>query len=425
MKRYKKISLLLFFTIIILILSYVGRLVKIHQDSLKANKVVLRFAISSHAAVVDEPDESLADFIQKTYMYSEQNDYQQVDAFIINGGLTRDGSANSYMIAEQQIEELVHKETRFFEVVGENDFSTIDDNIDSEILKRARDYVTNVNGFSFVFMTPNYNSYIDKLQWLDDNLSKLCKDNDKPVFLCMYGAIKDTYYGTKTWYSYESDDIKAIIGKYPNVIVFSSATQCPANIGKSIYVDNATYVNNATLSNLHMGFRDMDIMADTGAIYTRTSEVSQCRIVEVYGDGHCAIKTMDTKSGQLYEISGQNEMIWYPCMQMVRDDEGYENISGPVFTQSQILAEDTPYGVALYIPSAIDLDGVLCYQIEFQCVDGTTVVHNVYANEPLYEKECTDNYLIADLQLAQISTIRVIPYDYYGASGLPLIWNNP
>lgn len=423
MKNNKKFKTIIILAIVVLVLSYAGRLIKMNQDSRKSDQVVLRFVISSQAMVSEAYDESLDNFFIKPYEYAEQMTYNRIDAFIMNGGLTADGSDESYAMADEQIQNRLRNGSHFIEVTGEQDFSTVDNNMDSPVLKRAKDQVVNIKGFRFLFLTPNYSSYADKLQWLDAQLEEMTRDNPMPVFVCMYGAMKNTYYGSKSWYTYDYKDMMPIFEKYPTAVVFSSSTMSPANIGRSIFWKNASYVNTGTMSMLHMGYKDFDFEMQTGALFPRSNDVSQCRIVEVYGNGTVSVKTMDLLEGRLYTTAGCNDITWKPGEhETYLTDTLGTSIGVPHFEKKDVVLTTSEEGLVVCFYRAQDENDILLYEILVEDKNRNTIRHFEYATDFLQEPVEYELYLFENLSLEDVNKVEITAYDFCGEKGETLTW---
>lgn len=118
-------------------------------------------------------------------------------------------------------------------------------------------YTYDVNGYTFIILgtdTAEFEeSYIsdEQLAWLDAELAKATA-NGKPAFVVCHQSLKDTHGLPDTWNSpddragtigEQSDEIKAILNKYENVIMISGHLH--TGIGQYTYekIDNFHSVN--------------------------------------------------------------------------------------------------------------------------------------------------------------------------------------
>lgn len=161
----KKFILKYIFLFIVCVILFSGTIKVFHRyrDTLHKDKVVLRFAVTSKSQVFDVTDSNMTAFFEKVYAYSDGQLYNNVDAFIINGNLTGDGSKDAFDAVDEIIENNLRKNTRFFYTTGEDDFSMEDDeNVQEYVMANAKDFTVNINGYDLVFWTPVYNSYADR-----------------------------------------------------------------------------------------------------------------------------------------------------------------------------------------------------------------------------------------------------------------------
>lgn len=118
-------------------------------------------------------------------------------------------------------------------------------------------YSYEVNGYTFIVMGTNKTemeeAYIspEQLEWLDETLDKA--SGKKPVFVVLHQILKDTHGLPLTWGSgknekagsvgEQSDDIKAILNKYKNVILITGHMH--TGFGQYTYqkVDNFHSIN--------------------------------------------------------------------------------------------------------------------------------------------------------------------------------------
>lgn len=426
MKKTRLLKNFIIFVTGVLIFSGCVRMLYAYSITSRKGDVLLRFAVTSGTYVYDEKEEGLTDFIDKVYAYADKQENNRVDAIIINGNLTGDGSKEAFENVKIIKDTNLRDDTRFFFTTGEDDFSMEDeDNVKKYVLGNSSDYVVNVNGYNFVFWSPIYNSYATKFEWVDSQLEELTKYSERPVFVFQYGVLKDTYYGSDNWYTYESEPIMAIMEKYPTVINFSSAALTPANLQNGIYQKNATYINTGILRGMRMNYNQFGFDASSGVRGPHINDASQGRIVEVYGDGSVSIKIMDVNTGNIYKNPYSiNEMVvsFYPGVQetykyTLDKNQSYDI---PFFADTaKIKLQKTEDDVVEIIFSeASDEDGVLIYAVSlFDENKNLIICEYIYSDIALYEDEDFIRYQFEDINIDAIKSVEILPYDVFGKQG--------
>lgn len=348
MKKRKVLYLLIFVMtagIIFLGIRYIRHII----DAAQQDEVVLRFAVSSRSEVDDEENSRLEKFMQSVYSYSEKEKYTGVDGFIINGGLTSKLTAQNMEYVNKICSRILREDTKLLYTYGELDFYNEDeDSIVDQVIYEDENICTNINGYWFILLSPVYNSYESKLKWLSDKLDEVTRYSDKPVFVFQYGAIRDTFYGSETWYCYESDKLLEILERYPTVVDFASSSCTPANVAAGTLKKNATYINTGVLSNTRLNYREFGYDTSESMISGDTKECSQARVVEVYGDNRIVVKTMDVTSGEIYGIAEKSNEI--PKSELLKNPKTEYTDTGAYITADRIMEENNIliYGVDVY-----------------------------------------------------------------------------
>lgn len=430
MKKKKYLIWTILFVAAVLLFSGMVKVIRNKTDEKNKDKVVLRFAVTSKTYVFDEGNTSLENFINKVYEYADTSSYGKVDAFIINGNVTGDGSTTAFKAVTKIADGVLRKGSKLYTTMGEMDFvvGESDEVDDPAIREKIADESVFINGYGFIFMSPVYTSYESKLEWLDKQLSSMTENNNRPVFVFQYAALKNTFYGSETWYTVESEKILDVLEKYDTVVDFASSTGSAANTVRSVYQKNASYVNTGVLTQTRMNYQEFGHDTSAEIINQAAGGVSQCKIVEVYGDGKTEIFTMDLNTGNLYQSpdgSGIMKHVLYPG-----NAENYyytkeKNISGdkPVFNENAQIEfiSVNQDSVEISFENASDRDGVLFYNIIVSDQNGNIVKDiNTYADFAQYEMPEKKNYVINNLQADTAYQIKIIPFDMFGVSGNPI-----
>ncbi|MDD6571576.1 MAG: hypothetical protein PUF12_04205 [Thermoflexaceae bacterium] len=427
MKKKKYLKWMLLLILFVLIFAGTVKRVRLQMEQNNQDEIVLRFAVASKTFVLDESNTSLLNFINKVYDYADHSEYPYVDAFIVNGNVTGDGSEEAFQAVDKITSENLRKESGFYTAMGEMDFIVGEnDKVDDPAIReKIADRVVTIKGFSFVFLSPIYSSYAEKLDWLDEQLGILTKYNEKAVFVFQHAALKDTFYGTENWYTIESMPILDVLEKYPQVVDFASASGTAANTVRSIYQKNATYVNTGTLSQIRMNYQEFGYDTSNEVINSTAASASQCKIVEVYGDGRVEIMTMDINTGNIYRTPMQNELmkqVVYPGKTEKYLYTREMNVSQdvPAFAENakvEILSSGTDH-VEISFANAEDKDGILFYRMLLSDSAGNFIREmNTYSDFVLYEQPQRKNYVIEGLSGRTNYYLEIIPYDMFGVAG--------
>ena len=104
-----------------------------------------------------------------------------------------------------------------------------------------------IDGYHFIFLGTEVGLELfcslseAQLAWLDDKLSEEAS-SDKPVFLFLHQPLKDTVAGSlesQKWFGVTQDEeLKAILAKYPQAILFTGHTHWELEAGHN-YFDGA------------------------------------------------------------------------------------------------------------------------------------------------------------------------------------------
>lgn len=421
-KRLEQTLLLL---ILIVIFTFLAKIYSENQYNKLQNQMVLRFAVTSRTNVYDEDCDSFKRFTDYVYQYADnQDDYNLVDAFVINGNVTGDGSVEAFEAIEVLKKKYLRKESNLFTTMGEQDFiiGETDEVSDPEIQEKIKDYIVNIKNFNFIFLSPIYDSYSSKFEWLDNNLKSISKYNNKPIFVFQNAAIKDTYYGTGNWYNMESDGFKEILEKYPTVVDFSSSTATAANLYTSVFQNNSTYVNSGTMANMRMNLDEYGFDLSNETINENAATSSQCQIIEVYGDGHIEIKTMNLVDGSICRTpDGSTEMV---------RSINFENEKIFKYTQNSMIYGDLPvfdvnsfqyqkiseeqFWIKFNTPN--DRDGILFYNIKIYNRDNELINEfNTYSDYINNAREKIQYINVNKIDSEMF--VNITPFDIYGLSG--------
>ena len=161
--------------------------------------------------------------------------------------------------------------------------------------------IVTVNGFSFITVEPmSYKSeYSAKtLEWLDSTLSGITGEKpDKPVFVATHPRVKNTVFANS---SQSTSDIKSVLKKYPQVIIWGGHEHSALNRELAIWQGDFTAVDAGAShygSASHFGYEDGNVPANakdlTGYSGKEYRKLSQGHFVEVDSTGNVRISRID------------------------------------------------------------------------------------------------------------------------------------
>lgn len=419
------------FVLLILLVCFFSGVISMIHEKIRAgrqDKVVLRFAVTSKTNVYDKSDTALTNYFEQVYRYAGTDSYKKVDAFIINGNVTGDGSREAFDSVDSLAAAMLQSGTRLYTTRSDGDFIVGDEGEeaagDPYILEKLEDKVVRINGYTFIFLTPYYNYYQPKLEWLEQTLKRVTEYSDRPVFVFQFDSLKDTYYGTESWYAIESENIMHILEKYPTVVDFSSSSSTASNTLRSVFQSNASYVNTGVVSNLRMNISEFGQDTYNEVIHAGNDGVSQCKIVEVYGSGRVEILTMDLNTGNLYRMPdsqtplvftlypGQKDLYAYTKEDFISVDEPRFDADMKISFQKNAAGE-----TEMIFDNAHDADGMLFYRIAVSDRFGTVIEELcTYADFSQWEMPQSEKINLGVLEKGKYR-VEVIPYDIFGTSG--------
>lgn len=190
---------------------------------------------------------------REPYVISSSNDLKNaqtnIDALVIAGDIAENGNQAEYDIVYNNL--VGTGVDNFITATGNHDvrrgeFSAIEStfvgftnrlNADagSALVIDSLHYSYDVNGYRFIVLGTEKSMYEEasisekQIKWLDSQLADATKSG-KPAFVVMHQVLKDTHGLPDTWGGFaegagtvgeQSDEIKAVLGKYSNVILIS------------------------------------------------------------------------------------------------------------------------------------------------------------------------------------------------------------
>ncbi len=427
----KEISIIKKLFLLILLVCLFSGSVRVVQKRLwlyRQDKVILRFAVTSGTGVYDETNTTLRNFFEQVYGYAGTRSYKTVDAFIVNGNVTDDGTKEAFDSVEAIVRDSLQDGTKFYTTRAGGDFMVGAEGEDSVedlyLLDKLEDGTVKIKGYSFVFLTPYYNYYQPKLEWLDTTLERITEYSSKPVFVFQFDAVKDTYYGTESWYAIESDALLHVLEKYPMVVDFSSSSSTASNTARSVFQKKASYVNTGVVSNFRMNISEFGHDTYNEVIHSGNDGVSQCKIVEVYGSGKVEILTMDLNTGELYRTPDEKNTLLFTLYPGNEETYRYTeqnqfSADEPWFREDMnIIFETNEAGeTEMVFDNACDEDGILFYELIVSDRVGNTISELcTYADFSQWKLPESERVSLGILEKGKYR-VEIIPYDIFGTAG--------
>lgn len=129
--------------------------------------------------------------------------------------------------------------------------------------------------------------------WLDSTLSRITAQQPQAyVYLILHLPIWDTCYGTTRGYFYATEDLSAILRKYPQVMAFGGHLHFPLNDERAIMQRQFTCMETATLSDMLINAFDCDNVRK-GTKPQNNREFAQGLLVQLDAAGNVRVKRLD------------------------------------------------------------------------------------------------------------------------------------
>lgn len=267
---------------------------------------VLRFAVCSDIHLSDDADHTnskrYASLFEQSYKYSvEHSSYNKLDAVMVCGDFTDEGTEGEYKIFSDITSENIRPETTMLVCMGNHEFieSRNDDTVDP--FENYRKYVSDdtethevINGYHFIGFSysDNEENFDGKLEWLDEQLKLATAENEhKPVFVFQHPHPTLTVYGSINW---GKIGVRRVLSKYPQVVDFSGhshyASTDPRTVWQGSFTAIGTGAVTGLMGNLNYILGDAYGQFDTGSY----------NVVEVDADGNIRMQIYDCESLEFF-----------------------------------------------------------------------------------------------------------------------------
>ena len=392
---------------------------------------VMRFVASSDTHVRDDSDmtrDRIGKMMALAYAKADADpNYQNVDALLVAGDLTNDGTKTEFEKFQSAINAALRPETAFLAVVAKNH--------DGYELSREQlrafyqslsgndaDFHTVIGGFHFigVSVSPNKAAHYDakQLSWLKQQLDIAVADTpDKPVFVTHHEHNTETVYGSSVYEGWGVPYFKAILNQYPQVVDFSGHSHFPLNDPRSVWQGKYTAVGTGAIYYSEFTVEGLRCYHPADSEQTAT-----CWIVEANAGGDLHLQGMDVEAGKVlcdYVLKNPAD----PANRDYTPKKQKAASKAPRFAaDAAITAAPTFGGCTVTVDAAQSADGmpVVLYRAAAKNRLGVTVSKTW--TMPQYYRAVEQNTI--DLELQGLSagdyTVSVVAETAYGVQSAPL-----
>jgi hypothetical protein len=214
---------------------------------------ILRFAVCSDVHLDGDEEQinaiRLKNLIEDMNKYSENQNYNKLDAFMVVGDFAGGGAEKEYDMFNNIVNSVLKEETQLLTVLGNHEFINyrdVDATVGYDVYKKMinenvdTDVVTNGYHFIGVSYDDNGSSFSGKTEWLRERLDNATKeDPNKPVFVYQHPHPTLTVYGSISW---SDSDIKNVLKDFPQVVDFSGHSHYSPSDPRSVWQGEFTAI---------------------------------------------------------------------------------------------------------------------------------------------------------------------------------------
>lgn len=392
---------------------------------------VMRFVLASDTHILTEDkknDERIRSMMELAYRVAEgDEDYDKIDALIIAGDLTDDGTTEEFDRFQKAVSESLRDDTVFYGVVAKNHDGYALERTEvrdyyKQITGNDADFSTVIGGYHFIGVSASpkkskhYDS--DQLKWLEEQLDAAVAENpDKPVFVIHHEPSRNTVYGSSTFDGWGIGTFKALLKKYPQAVELAGHSHYPINNPRSVWQGEYTAVGTGAIY-----YSEFTVGAIRAYHPDDSEDTGTCRIVELDGNGNMRLRG--------YDVVAQKQL----CEEYLANPAKVENraftpekrkaaAKAPSFEESAVLSVRAEYGkCTVTVPEAKSNDGmpVTLYRATAKKVGG--IVSESGWKMPVYYRAVDDRS--AEIELEGLPdgeyTVSVIAENAYGDKSAPI-----
>ena len=432
---------------------------------------VLRFALTSdvHTRVMNDGGASekatteevahsalMADrLFASSYNYADGQAYDALDAVVLVGDYTDEGTVKQYDAFFGVVNEYLRDGTALLACLGNHEFRNPGEDAVSnnssftKTYNRFQNYfgygvdsVHVINGYTFIGFASDCKGgrgyTASKAEWLDRQLAAAAASDPtgkKPIFVFGHVPVWETCLGSIRENNYPTDDIGAVLAKYPQVVYLSGHTHAPACDPESVWQGDFTAINTGTLAyddspfytgdgttrgsyfrrDLHGGYQYVML-----GRYFEHAEwyASVYTIVEVDQNNVVRLRYYDAEADRFLFEPVYIDSIGEP-ENFTFNSARKANSVAPTFSEPLTLLSASYESVRVSIPNATCPDYVRSYRADI--LQGGNIVKTVYrqGGQQKYPlPEITASF--SDLDPDSDYTVRVYAYNAYGVMSDPL-----
>ncbi|MBR5409951.1 MAG: metallophosphoesterase [Clostridia bacterium] len=268
---------------------------------------VMRFVACSDTHVSDNNDMTtirIGKMMAKAYeIAGEDPNYTAVDALLIAGDLTNDGTATEFRKFWNAVDGALQDGTQFLGIVAKNhdgwDMGRKEyRNLFTELSGCDADFHVVIGGYHFIGLSasPNDAMHYDlsQLTWLKKQLdAATAEDPTKPVFVTHHEHVRGTVYGSSFYDGWGVPYFKSILDGYPQVVDLSGHSHYPLNDPRSVWQEKFTAIGTGAI--YYSEFTIDEIRAyDPPDCY----ETGTCWIIELDADHNMRLRGLDVDEGR-------------------------------------------------------------------------------------------------------------------------------
>lgn len=383
---------------------------------------VFRFvaASDSHVNVYETKQaDRLKKMFETAYAYAETSTYKNLDAVIMVGDLTDNGTAAEFKLYNDAVKAAIKDGTTLLTVMGNHEYyqggqATYTANVDENLDKHVE-----INGYHFIGLSTRAdNEYTDEqIAWLETEMAAAA-ESGKPIFTFQHHHIKDTVYVSTEWYANASAKLDAIYKKYSQTVNFSGHSHAPINNPTSFVQTDYTLVGTGTLN-----YFEMTTGMTVGTLVPGKENAAQYWIVEAGEKGDLLIRPYNILTDDFFKNPYTGEYIEYYIADPFNKDTfeyGQKRLDAnqaPYFEDGATVtvSDITKSKVTVTVPQAKDDQCVYGYYV--QCGTQSTAYFSEYYFEPMPE---TISFDLINLKPGTEYTITVTPGDAFGVKGEPI-----
>ena len=392
---------------------------------------VLRFIASSDTHVQDGNDltaNRMRKMLDMGYSIAREDaEYNRLDALIVAGDLTDDGTPSEFEKFGKTVSESLRDETQFLGVVAKNhDGYKLRRRelraLFTELTGCAADFHTTICGYHFIGISVSANGacHYDRgqLAWLKAQLNAAVADDpDKPVFVIHHEHVRNTVYGSSLYDGWGVPYFTEILKQYPQVVDFSGHSHFPLNDPRSVWQGAFTAIGTGAVyySEFTIGARRTYHPADA-------YETATCWIVEADAAHRIRLRGMDILS---------NECLCEYILENPADPENRDyapeaqraKSAAPSFDENAALTvTSSGYVFDIQAPKAHSNDGmtVTLYRAYIRNAQGVKVAQGWTL--PVYYRGVQQDEIVLSLKHLGSGeyTVGVIAENAYGGQSAPI-----